>query len=194
MTTHFDPAKPFAVVFYFLGEPERSQVRFSKKVETLVEEKERDEVLIAANEEANEKSDPNSQLESFLMELSIRLKRLEEQVAEEGGLLRGGKMLTMPDDQVLVNAEPGLWEKLLLNQGLFYTLLGLAVLIPAALLGLFGRWIANKRKVYLFPDAAGSPLLEAPHAGGVGGVLSFSSAEIPPSNQKQEEPDYLQKI
>ncbi|MEN8772853.1 MAG: hypothetical protein ABF379_05420 [Akkermansiaceae bacterium] len=194
MDSHFEVDEPLAVVFYFMGDAGRSQMVFSNKVVEVLKLEEREKVLRLAIEDAYEKSDATSQLDSFSMQLSIGLARLEEIVTKEGGSLLGGETFLMLDETDPLLNEPTLWEKLMLNQGLFYMLLGLAVVIPAALLGFIGRWIANKRRVYVFPIAEGSLLLDAPHAAGVGGVLSFVSATAPPSSQKQDVPDYLQKM
>lgn len=190
----FDKDKASAVVFYFMGDPDRSQLVYSNRVVDAVKLEERDKVLRLAIEDALEKSDPASQLDSFSIQLSTGLARLEEIVTNEGGSLSGGKSFLMPNENNPLLNEASLWEKLMLNQGLFYTLLGLAVIVPAALLGFMGRWIANKRRAYVFPIAEGAILLDAPHAAGVGGVLSFVSATAPPSSQKQDVPDYLQKM
>jgi hypothetical protein len=192
--TQFDADKSSAVIFYFMGDPGRSELVFSKRVIEAVREEEREKVLQLAIEDALEKSDPTSQLDSFSMQLSLGLARLEEIVTKEGGSLYGGKSFLMPEEINPLLNQPSLWERLMLNQGLFYILLGLAVLLPAALLGFMGRWIANKRRVYVFPVAEGSLVLDAPHAAGVGGVLSFVSATAPPSKQKRDVPDYLQKM
>ena len=191
---HFDADKAAAVVFYFMGDPSRSELRFTNRMVEAVRLEERERTLRLAIEDALEKSDRTSQLETFSMQLSIGLARLEEIVSKEGGSLEGGKSFLMSDEQNPLLNELTLWERLMLNQALFYTLLGLAVLVTAALLGFVGLWIANKRKVYVFPIAEGSLLLDAPHAAGVGGVLSFVSATAPPSSQKHEVPDYLQKM
>ncbi len=192
--SQFDPERPVAIVFYYLGDPERSQLVFSDQVIEAVNQDERAKVLRMAIEEALEKSDPSSQLDSFSIQLSIRLFWLEKVVAKGGRSLLAGRQFVLPEDEPLAEDGDGIWESLVRNELLFYGLMVAAILIPAALLGILGRWIADKRRVYLFPDAEGSPLLEAPHAAGVGGVLSFASATAPPSSQKKDDPDYLQKM
>ena len=177
-----------------MGDPDRSQLVYSNRVVDAVNQEECEKVLRLAIEDALEKSDPTSQLDSFSIQLSTGLARLEEIVINEGGSLSGGNSFLMPNETKPLLNEASLWEKLMLNQGLFYTLLGLAVALPAALLGLMGRWMTNRRRAYVFPIAEGSTLLDAPHAAGVGGVLSFISPTAPPSSQEQDVPDYLQKM
>ena len=82
--------------------------------------------------------------------------------------------------------DAGVWAELKGRPGLFYAVVVMSVIISASGLGLMGRWIAERRRVYVFPDAEGTLLLEAPYAAGVGGVVSFSSATAPPSSQKND--------
>lgn len=192
--SQFDREKPVAVVFYFLGMPEKSQLVFSDRVSASVSQAERDKVIRMAVEEALEKSDPSSQLESFSIQLSIRLYWLEKVVAKGGDNLGSTKPLILPQVKILEEKGESVLEKLKKRPALFYSVVVLGVLIPTAALGLLGRWIAERKRVYVFPDAEGTPLLDAPYAAGVGGVISFSSASAPPSSQKSDVPDYLQKM
>lgn len=195
VTSHFDPGKPAAVVFYHLGDPRRSALQFTQRVLEVASDAERDRVLWLAREEAAEKSDASSQLEVFSTQLSIRLADLERVIRE------GGRRL-LPDESVLTGgdgtrgerARHGWLSGLIQNQAVFWGVVGVTVIGLAGLLGWAGRWIAMTRRSYVFPDAEGSTLLEAPYAAGVGGVLSFASAQTPPSRQKSDVPDYLQRM
>lgn len=192
---HFDPGRPAAVVFYHLGAPRRSSMQFTQRVLEVASDAERSRVLWLAREEAAEKSDSSSQLEVFSTQLSIRLADLERVIRD------GGRRL-LPDDSFLSGGDgpsdggrgKGWWSKSLESQTIVWGLVGVAVIGLAAILGWVGRWIAMKRRSYLFPDAEGSTLLDAPYAAGVGGVLSFASAQTPPSRQKSDVPDYLQRM
>jgi beta-galactosidase GanA len=53
-------------------------------------------------------------------------------------------------------------------------------------------WI-RRRARYHFPDFEVEPRLEGAHAAGIGAVISFASAAIPPASQKDQVPDYLRK-
>lgn len=195
VSSHFDPARPAAVVFYHLGAPRRSSMHFTQRVLEVASDAERSRVLWLAREEAAEKSDSSSQLEVFSTQLSIRLADLEKVIRDSGRRL-------LPDDSLLSGGDgpsdgrsgPGRWSRLLGSQAVFWGLVGGLVIGLAGMLGWVGRWIAMRRKSYLFPDAEGSTLLDAPYAAGVGGVLSFASAQTPPSRQKSDVPDYLQRM
>lgn len=192
--SHFQRDNPLAVVFYFMGNPRRSQLVFSNRVVDVVRLEEREKVLRLAIEDALEKSDPASQLDIFSIQLSMGLVRLEEIVTKEGRSLLRGETFVMEEKSRPLSNQPNLWDKLISNQWVSNTLIALSVLLPSCLLGLRIRRILNRRKTYVYPIAEGSGLLDAPHGAGVGGVLSFVSATASPSSQKQDVPDYLQKI
>jgi hypothetical protein len=69
-----------------------------------------------------------------------------------------------------------------------------ALLVGLILLAWLGKFLADRRIRYLFPEVDAGPLLGAPHAAGVGAVLSFASAHLPPSQQRDQVPDYLQRM
>ena len=54
-------------------------------------------------------------------------------------------------------------------------------------------WWQNRRR-YRFPEVESSELLGAPHAAGVGAVLSFGNSQLSPSKQRDQAPDYLQRM
>jgi hypothetical protein len=192
--SHYDGDNPLAVVFYFMGNPGRSQLIFSNRVVDVIRLEEREKVLRLAIEDALEKSDSASQLESFSIQLSVGIERLEEIVSKEGGSLLGGQIFVMVEKNRALPDHSNLGDEIFSNQWFSNTLIGVSVLIPACLIGFKVYRITRKRKTYVFPIAEGSGLLDAPHGAGVGGVLSFVSATAPPSSQKQDVPDYLQKI
>ena len=127
------------------------------------------------------------------MQFSSRLSWLEEEVENSGGdfalaAAAGG------GDSTLADAATPWWERLSGNENLFWLVVGGVVVVSAGLLGWLGRLIAHKRRAYHFPDAEGGTLMGAPYAAGVGGVLSFSSSQTPPSRQESDVPDYLQRM
>ena len=81
------------------------------------------------------------------------------------------------------------WQPVLINVGW-----GVGFLAVVAGLGFAGRWIAERRIRYVFPEIENSQLLGAPHAAGVGAVVSFGSSQLPPAKQRDQVPDYLQRM
>ncbi|MDB4265355.1 hypothetical protein N9891_01255 [bacterium] len=192
--SHIDQNKAVAVVFYFLGMPEKSQVAFSEAVTETVSPDEQEKVLRMAVEEALEKSDPTSQLESFSIQLSIRLYWLEKVVARGAGTAATSRPLILPRAKFGSHVKKGALEKLKEKPAIFYSVMIVVVALVSVSFGWMGRWIADRKRVYIFPDAEGTAILDAPHAPGVGGMISFSSVMDSPSSQKNDVPDYLQRM
>ena len=67
--------------------------------------------------------------------------------------------------------------------------------------GFFGVLIAGcamssfmgSRARYRFPEFDVEPRLGGNHAAGVGAVISFASAALPPASQRDQVPDYLRR-
>jgi hypothetical protein len=53
-------------------------------------------------------------------------------------------------------------------------------------------WL-QRRARYRFPDFEVEPRLGGAHAAGVGAVISFASASVPPASQRDQVPDYLRR-
>jgi len=190
----FQGERAVAVVFYYLEMPKRTGVGFSKKVRESVSAGELDKILEMSVEEALEESDPTSQIESFSVQFSIRLYWLEKMVARnrsDGSTLDSAALLKLEE---IVEGESGFFDRLGDNPLILYGFMVGGVLVPAVLLGILGRYYAERKREYIFPDAQGDPLLGAPHAAGVGGVISYASVSLPPSSQREAVPNYLQRM
>ena len=79
---HYADAPLTAIVFCFLGNPERSQLAFAGQGAAEVLALDRRKMLESAMIKAMEKSDPAMQLEAFIVQLSISLFWLESKRAE----------------------------------------------------------------------------------------------------------------
>jgi len=180
---------PVALVFYHLGAPDRSQFFLCSDIRAVISQEEQDRALRAAVQEAFEKSDVADQLEDFLVELSIRLYWIERELkaataTSEARRLESGNQLIPVSGG---NEEDNLR---LIGQVVLFAL----CVILAGLLGWAGLlWLQHRRK-YRFPEVECGPLLGAPHAAGVGAVICFSNAHLPPSRQRDQVPDYLDRM
>ena len=69
-----------------------------------------------------------------------------------------------------------------------------AALLFGAAIVLFGlsRWLRLSGR-YRFPEFEVEPRLGGAHAAGVGAVISFASAAVPPASQRNQVPDYLRR-
>jgi len=178
---------PTALIFYHLGKPDRAQFFLGNDIRAVISEDEQNRALRAAVQEAFEKSDIAYQLDNFLVELSIRLYWIQRELAEVGKPKpsRGGSdvleaRVASSDDR----PHP------LIGRGLLFV----AMMTGVGLLGWLGYYCTERRVRYLFPEVDTGALMGAPHAAGVGAVISFSSAQLPPSQQRDHMPDYLHKM
>ncbi|MGJ8696165.1 MAG: hypothetical protein ACSHYF_07590 [Verrucomicrobiaceae bacterium] len=193
MATQMKGKSPSAVVFYFLGMPERTMIAYSPEVVRATSSEDRRNALIRSVEEALDRSEAVAQIESFSVQLSIRLYWMEKGLAEfseeEPGVVH-----PITSDLEGEEKSPEGISALLAKREFQLAVGGLAFLMSAAGLGFLGKWLADRKRVYVFPESEGSPLLEAPHAAGVGALITYSSPTLPPSLQRDEVPDYLQRM
>ena len=189
---YFSSSGSTALVFYFLGAPERTQMALSEDICTSISGEERARALETAVEEAFEKSESYDQLDNFSVELSIRLYWFEKSMS--------GPMIVPISSGAsglgprLAASAPVVKMKGSSAENRTNFLWGVGFLLLATVLGWVGRVIAKRRVRYVFPKTEVGPLLGAPHAAGVGAVISFSNAQVPPSQQRDLVPDYLQRM
>jgi hypothetical protein len=67
------------------------------------------------------------------------------------------------------------------------------VLLGSLFAGGLTTTLIRRRKRYRFPEFDVEPRLGAAHAAGVGAVISFASAAVPPAAQRDQVPDYLRR-
>ena len=87
-----------------------------------------------------------------------------------------------------------LWHDFRENSEAFLAVVVLVSLALSVGLLVFLRYLLDRNRAFVFPDAQGSPLLGAPHAPGVGSVISYHNRTQPPSIQRNNYPDYLQRM
>lgn len=186
----FGQRESLVVAFYYLGAPKRAQVIFSEAVKATVPGEERYKVLEMAIEAAEEKVEVVAQLENFSTQLSKRLYWMEKVVARYAG----DPEAVFAIDEDYRETKEDFFVGLRKDPLRLSAVLGGAILVPGFLAFSIWRYFRERSRAYVFPDAEGSQLFEAPHAAGVGGVVSFASVSVPPSRQLDELPDYLQKM
>lgn len=181
----FGEGKPAAVVFYPLGEPDRAALYLSPALEDQVSGAESKRALASAVMQAVEKADPAGQLEMFLVQMSIRLywmeqmmaKKAEVEIVPEKRVELVQKQREKPEVSVREKLEPVVavmrsWVK---EAG--------AVIGVVMVLLLVFVW-SRLRARHVLPDFAVEPRLGGEHGAGVGAVISFASAAVPPASQR----------
>jgi hypothetical protein len=189
----FADGKPAAVVHYFHGAPQRAELWLSPSLTGRISASEQRRVLENPVVQASKEFEPARQLEAFLLQMSIRLYWLETLLNE--GPSTEGTASSIPPVRRGAPVKPGLAE--FLNPWLEsarpflpHVLAGVGSLLAAIL----ATWWMKRSTRYRLPDFEAEPRLGGPHAAGVGAVISFASANVPPATQRNPMPDYLQRV
>ena len=180
----FAAGKPAVVVYYFMGQPERAALYFCPALAEVVSLSEQSRALETAVERANHDGSPAKQLEKFMIQMSIRIYWMERmlqtgavadsepQVLEVAPLHAKAAEVgeLSKKDQILAMVKP-------------YGMAAAGVL-GVLILGWLVRIRIKQRAQYRFKDLGVEKRLGGKHAAGVGAVISFASAALPPGSQK----------
>ena len=187
----FTTGRPAVVVFYFLGAPQRSVIHLSPSLTEGVPAAEQRRALQSSVMSAFEKLNFTDQLEAFSVQMSIRIYWMER-------MLGGGPG---PEEVPAVTRKPvpvkgpsliEVWKLRMIAWAEEWW--GVVALVSGALMlvSAFGAWMRARVRLR-FLDFDVEPRLGGAHAAGVGAVISFASAALPPASQKDQVPDYLRR-
>jgi hypothetical protein len=186
----FSGGRPSVVVLYFKGDPRRAMMLLSPSLMDVVPAAEQRRALESSVLQALKETEPARQFETFLVQMSIRLYWMERMLGVDA-----------PDHQPSAAAplaeapeKSGLREFLrpYLEEAARHAVPAASV-TGALLLGFALRFWLKRRTRILFPDFEVEPRLGGAHAAGVGAVISFASATVPPASQRDLMPDYLRR-
>ena len=190
---HFADKESTAVVFYFMGDPQRSELAFSEDLSEEIRTVNVRDLMKLSIEEAMQSEEPLTQLEFFLGQLAMRFLGLKKKLKEDG--VPGARLRGMGEkEEEKLGSLSSLWHDF---RGDSEAFLAVVVSVSFALsvgLLVFLRYLVDRNRAFVFPDAQGSSLLGAPHAPGVGSVISYHNRTQPPSLQRNNYPDYLQRM
>jgi hypothetical protein len=188
----FTEGRPAAIVYYYLGAPQRSVIHLSPSITDAISATEQNRALESSVIQSLEKAKPAEQLEKFLTQMSIRIYWMERLLAK-GPVAASDTPPPLPitaaHDQAAVKSA-----RLIFLQDLacrFALPAAVLLCIFTLLLGL-GHWLRRSAR-YRFPELEVEPRLGGAHAAGVGAVISFASAALPPASQRDQVPDYLRR-
>jgi len=195
---HFAKSGSAAVVFYWLGAPQRSQWAVGPKVQELIPENELRVALTEAVDASFRKSDPADQLDGFCVQLSNRLHWIANTIqvqtqAEQMGSPSEEEQAAEAHMRVEVIPEEGSQDAVVdADQMNKYLLWAAGVLSGLLFLGWMGWKIIRTitQKCYKLKPIVGESALGATQGAGVGAVISFSSTRVPPALQREQVPDY----
>ncbi len=183
-----------AIVFCFLGDPTRNVITFGGADAASLSKIEVKKIHDSVKMKALEKSDPSAQVESFIVQLSIKLFWLEKTMIDV-------KAAATPVSLKARNGA-GEKEKSVTQKGSLSKIVPYFLYIIVGLLGTalcffaigMGWLLWQRNKSYHFPVMELPRRLEADYAAGVGAVLAFHNKLGSPSSQRDQVPDYLTKM
>ena len=186
----FSKGRPAVVVYYYLGAPQRSVVYLSPSITDSVSAAEQHRALESSVMQAIEKTRPAEQIEKFLVQMSIRIYWMERMLAGEPAAADAPtQVVSVAMKQAATKSAKLL--KLQETASKFAAPGGMVLVAIVLVLG-FNRWLRLSAR-YRFPDFEVEPRLGGAHAAGVGAVISFASAAVPPASQRDQVPDYLRR-
>lgn len=192
MERFFSDGRPAAVVYYYLGAPQRSVLYLSPSLTDSVPHAEQRRALESSVMQAFKDVEPAGQIEAFLVQMSIRIYWMER--------MMHGEEAEEPAAPAMANARKPSEKKASAMDKIMPVLASAKpFIVPASsvagalLAGLAVSAWFRRRARYRFPDFEVEPRLGGAHAAGVGAVISFASAAIPPASQRDQVPDYLRR-
>jgi hypothetical protein len=190
----FASGRPALLVYYHLGAPQQTLLYLSPSLTDGVAPAEQRRALQSAVMQALEKPSPQQQLEAFTVQMAIRVYWMERLLGGDAVPEDPAQQRAAARSAKLAKTAPSLAERWagLRPVAEDFAAPGLALAsVCAAALALLA-WL-RERATYPFPDLEVEPRLGGDHAAGVGAVISFASAALPPASQRDQIPDYLRR-
>lgn len=188
----FSERKPAAVIYFYLGAPQRSAMLLSPSLTDSVSAAEQRRALESSVLRAFGRDIPFDQIEAFLQQMSIRIYwmgRMAKGTAVETmeSIPEGEDALSFSKKKPVVKERAKLppWVK---EAGV---MLASSLGCLLALGGMVMCW--RVRAGFRFPEFEVEPRLGGNHAAGIGAVISFGSPAVPPALQRKQVPDYLRR-
>ena len=190
----FASGRPAVIVYYFLGAPQQAVLYLSPALTEVVTVAEQRRALQGAVKQALAKSSPQEQLQVFSGHLANRIYGMERLLgdAATGGDAESksaqARAAKLPKKSLSLGER---WVQMRpLAEELAVPGLLLGSLLAAAT-GLF-VWLRS-RATYRLPEIAVEPRLGGDHAAGVGAIISFASAALPPAAQCEQVADRMRR-
>lgn len=182
----YGDGRPAVVVIYYEGAPERAAMYLSPVLTEWVSAAEQRRTLRDAALMAARHATAGEQFDAFCAQLAIRTYWIER-MALVGEAV--GEVAAVPNRLAERKEAPemGLPEWV----GRWAVLAGLVAAVVVLLLVGFG--LRRRWGRLVLPDFGVEPRLGGAHAAGIGAVISFANAALPPSLQKDQPPDYLRR-
>ncbi len=188
----YSVGKPAAVIYYYVGAPQRSVMYLSPVITDTVSAAEQRRALESSVMQAFGSTIPFDQFEAFLVQMSIRIywmERMTEGTAAETkeSIPDGENARSFSQEKNVPEmvAEIPSWMKLV------------GGVVAASFGGLLTLWCAvawwRSRVSFRFQEFEVEARLGGSHAAGIGAVISFGSSAVTPAMQRNRVPDYMRR-
>jgi hypothetical protein len=188
----FAGGRPAAIVYYFMGAPQRAVVLLSSTLTDRVGLPEQRRALESSVIQAMGKTEGPAQMEAFLAQLSMRLYGIERLLGGEGAT--GERTLEFGKKEKARDRTSATMEKLKpwIESARRLMLPG-AMMIGVMLVGWALVIVVRWRTRYRLPIMPVEPRLGGEHAAGVGAVISFASPAVTPASQRNQVAEALRR-
>jgi hypothetical protein len=189
MRAFFQGNKPTALIFYPLGAPDRATLHLNTDLAAAIPDAEIKRALSHSIMQAREKSDPASQLEAFLVQMSIRLYWMERLLENSSHPKPSDSQPSTPTPSNSPAPSPSFQDSItsklqpLLDAARPHTTTAAWVASISGLILISLIW-SRLRAPHILPDFSIEPRLGGNHAAGVGATITFTDPSTPPAAQR----------
>ena len=189
----FGTERPSLLIFYFLGAPQQTVLYPSPSMPEAIPATEQRQALQSAIYQASQKASPPAQLEAFTIQLTKRIYRMEQMLhgisdEADGPKLSRARAAKLAKSSSSLAERWARWRPMALDLAIPGLLIASVL---AASVGIIG-W-RRRRATYRFPELFVEPRLGGQHAAGLGAVIAFASADLPPASQRRQVAGYLRR-
>ncbi len=188
---HFSQGKPVVTLYYYIGNPNRTEMHVSPSIAKAVSSSEQQRSVQSSLIRATRANGSFEQLEEFLMQFSIRTYWMERMMDEASGKAPAEVSV---EETPVVQAKVKKINPLEMIPEKFR---GSALIAAAGLGSIVVLWVlilwVRSRSRYKFPELEVEARLGGSHAAGIGAVVNFASPAVSPARQREQVPEYLRR-
>lgn len=188
---HFSQGKPVVTLYYYFGNPNRTEMHPSPSIAKAVSSSEQQRSVQSSLIRAMRANGSFEQMEEFLMQFSVRTYWMERMMDDASG--KAPAEIPVEETAVVEVQE----KKTNLMEMIPEKFKGPALIAAAGLGSVVVLWVlilwVRSRSRYKFPEIEVEARLGGSHAAGIGAVVNFASPAVSPANQREQVPEYLRR-
>ena len=191
MQRHFSKGKPAVALYYYFGNPTRSDIDICPVIAKVVSPSERERSLQGSLIRATRENGFYEQLEEFVMQFSVHTYWMERMLDESSIIAIGENSVDVPPMVVekIRESNPLEWVPEQFRESALIGVGGVASLLVLSTLLL---WLRSRTRLK-FPEIELEVRLGGSHGAGIGAVVHFGSPAVSPARQREQVPEYLRR-